>query len=162
RCDVQQTVQAPGALNNTRETQILMPADGRLSGISVQPGDAVAAGQLLASLDDHAKAQARIAWNQAAEDFVRAGNRLRYLQNSTDPVPADRILDAENDLALKQAEYDEAQATLDQMDLSAPFSGVVTEVSAANDHVFHPGDVLFKIIDPNALDLRANVTQEDY
>src|SRR6266508_2712056 len=118
-CDVQQTVEAPGKLRNTSETQILMPVDGNVSQVLVQAGESVSAGQILARLDDTSKANAQI--------------------------------------ALK-----DAQTTLDQMELKAPFSGIVTEVDAVTDLPKKTGDTLFKIIDPKALEVKANVTQEDY
>lgn len=190
KCDVLQTVDAPGELDNASETQLLMPVDGKLSEVSVQAGDSVSAGQVLARLNDHAKAEAQIALKDAREAYEKAADYLKYLQTSQKipqtetrlflrpirggwryetktktfkgPAPEDWIIEAENDLALKKAEFEEAQTTLDQMELKAPFSGVVTEVNAATDQVFHENDVLFKIIDSKALEVMANVTQEDY
>ena len=189
-CDVQQSVEAPGELDNTSETQLLMPVDGPLAEVLVQAGDHVAAGQVLAQLDDHSQAEARIALKEAREAYEKAANYLKYLQTSQKvpqtetriflqqrrwgweytsktkpfkgPAPEDWIVEAQNDLALKKAEYDDAQSTLDQMELKAPFDGVVIEVHAATDQVFHENDVLFKLIDPKALEVMANVTQEDY
>ena len=48
------------------------------------------------------------------------------------------------------------------MELKAPFSGALIEVDAVEAHPFHKNDVLFGIIDPKALEVKANVTQEDY
>jgi multidrug efflux pump subunit AcrA (membrane-fusion protein) len=189
-CDVQQTVTAPGELHNNSETQLLMPVDGNLSQVLVRAGDSVSAGQVLASMDATARAQAEIDVKAAREAYEKAENYLKYLQTSQKvpqtetrvflqarrwgweyrtktkpfkgPAPEDWITDAENDLALKKAVYENAQATLEQMELKAPFSGVVTEVNASTDQVFQENDVLFKIIDPRALEVMANVTQEDY
>ena len=66
-CDVQQTVEAPGELDNTSETQLLMPVDGPLSEVLVRAGDRVSAGQVLARLDDHSRAEAHIALKEARE-----------------------------------------------------------------------------------------------
>ena len=52
KCDIQQTVEAPGQLNNTSGAQVLMPVTGRLAQVLVRAGDSVAAGQVLAALDD--------------------------------------------------------------------------------------------------------------
>jgi membrane fusion protein, macrolide-specific efflux system len=189
-CDVQQTVDAPGELDNSSETQLLMPVDGKLSEVSVQAGESVSAGQVLARLDDHSKAEAQIALKEAREAYEKAANYLKYLQTSQKvpqtetrlflqqtrdgwryetktkpfkgPAPEDWITEAENDLALKKAEFEDAQAMLEGMELKAPFSGVITEVNASTDQVFQENAVLFKIIDPKALEVMANVTQEDY
>jgi RND family efflux transporter MFP subunit len=69
---------------------------------------------------------------------------------------------ADNNLALKKAELDAAQTTLDNMELKAPFDGVVIEVDAVAHQPLHADNVLFKIIDPKALEIVANVTEEDY
>jgi multidrug efflux pump subunit AcrA (membrane-fusion protein) len=158
--------------------------------VLVQPGDSVSAGQVLARVDDLAKAEAQIALKDAQEAYEKADNYLKYLQTSQKvpqtetrlflqqrrwgweytsrtkpfkgPAPEDWIIDAENDLALKKAQFEDAQVTLEQMEVRAPFSGVITEVNASTDQVFHENDVLFKIIDPMALEVMANVTQEDY
>ncbi|HLO30930.1 MAG TPA: efflux RND transporter periplasmic adaptor subunit [Anaerolineales bacterium] len=190
KCDVQQTVDAPGELDNTSETQLLMPVDATLSQVSVKAGEHVSAGQVLARVDDRSKAEAQIALKDAREAYDKAANYLKYLQTSQKvpltqtrffleqtrdgwrydrktksfkgPAPEDWIIDAENDLALKKAEFEDAQTTLNQMELKAPFSGVMTEVNATTDQMFHENDVLFKIIASKALEVVGNVTQEDY
>jgi RND family efflux transporter MFP subunit len=184
KCDVQQTVEAPGDLDNTSETQILMPVDGRLLQVAVQAGDSVSADQVLASLDDHSRAQAQIDLKNAQDAYEKAYNyrlslngktwltRIVYRVVGGRTIPevkyyrgyADKetIKKADDDLALKKAQLDDAQATLDQMELKAPFSGVVIEASAVVGQPFHANDLLFKIIDPKALEVKANVTQEDY
>ncbi|MBI5564474.1 MAG: efflux RND transporter periplasmic adaptor subunit [Chloroflexi bacterium] len=51
RGDVEKSVTAPGKLIGTREVTLDMGVSGRLSQLSVRPGDAVKAGQVLAALD---------------------------------------------------------------------------------------------------------------
>jgi HlyD family secretion protein len=51
RGDVEKSVTAPGKLIGTREVTLDMGVSGRLSQLSVRPGDAVQAGQVLAALD---------------------------------------------------------------------------------------------------------------
>ena len=184
KCDVQQTVEAPGTLSNTSETQILMPMDGTLSEVLVKAGDIVSAGQVLARLDDQSKAEAQIALKDAQDAYQKAYNYrvslngLRWYENviihyvNGNQVPvikwqkgyadAQTIQNADNDLALKKAQLEEAQQTLDDIELKAPFNGVVTEVDAVENQSFHANDLLFKVIDPKALEVIANVTQDDY
>lgn len=184
KCDVKQTVEAPGTLNNTSDTQILMPVDGTISQLFVLAGDSVSAGQVLARLDDHSRAQAQIDLKSAqdvykkAYDYRQSLNGKIWLERITfktigahsipvvhwyrDYASPDTIKKADNDLALKKAQLDDAQTVLDNMDLKAPFDGVVIEVDAVAGQPFQTNDVLFKVIDPKALEARANVTQEDY
>jgi HlyD family secretion protein len=107
---------------------------------------------------DTARAEAVIALRDAEEAFVKADNYLHYLQNSRripqtsvrtflirtrrgfeyrtvtktfkGPAPEDWIIEAENDLALKKAELDEAQRTYDRLT-----SGNTTEIEAAQARV---------------------------
>ncbi|HVN16896.1 MAG TPA: efflux RND transporter periplasmic adaptor subunit [Anaerolineales bacterium] len=184
KCDVSQTVEAPGTLSNTSETQVLMPTDGDISQVFVRAGDSVSAGQMLATLDDHSKAEAQIALKDAQDAYQKAYdyrlslNQMTWLERITFktvrgrqiPIPhwyrgyadVDTIANADNDLALKKAQLDDAQTTLDRMELKAPFNGIVIEVDAIANQPFHENDILFKIIDPKALEAMVNVTQEDY
>jgi RND family efflux transporter MFP subunit len=173
RCDVEQSVAAPGALNNTSETQVLMPVDGNLSEVLVREGDSISAGQVLARLEATLKAEAQIALKDAREAYENAYNYRKSLngkiwiqKKNGDWVKGyatpENIEDADNNLALKKAELDAAETTLDKMELKAPFSGLLIEMDALTNLPFHANDILFKIIDPNALEIVANVTEEDF
>jgi RND family efflux transporter MFP subunit len=69
---------------------------------------------------------------------------------------------ADTKLALAQAQYDAAQAVLDSLEITAPFDGVVLEVNAAIGQTFNADADLFKLTNPKALEVEANVTEEDY
>ncbi|MEW6400848.1 MAG: efflux RND transporter periplasmic adaptor subunit [Chloroflexota bacterium] len=185
RCDVEQTVTAPGALQNISERQLLMPVDGSLADVLVRAGDSVTAGQVLARVNDGARVEAQIALKDAQAAYQTAFNYRKSLEGK---IWLDRITyragdrgqqipihhwyrgyadpstieDADHNLALKKAELDEAQATLDQMELKAPFDGILIEVDAAVGQVYHESDALFKMIDPKALEVKANITEEDF
>jgi HlyD family secretion protein len=73
RCDVEQTVTAPGNLVNVNEAEVNMPVTGRLSAVTVRVGDKVKAGQFLADLDPVAKTQAQL-------DLLEAEEELETLQ----------------------------------------------------------------------------------
>ena len=79
KCDVNQTVEAPATLNNTSETQILMPVDGAMSdSVLAQAGDRVSAGQVLAQLDDKSKGK-RIDRLERCADRLSEGLRLSQI-----------------------------------------------------------------------------------
>ena len=73
-CDVEQSVTAPGKLINTNETTLEMPANGKLSKITVRAGDAVKAGQVLAELDAVARTEAQLKLLEARKAVEVAGN----------------------------------------------------------------------------------------
>jgi len=146
-------------------------------------------------------AQAVIDLKQAKEDFDKADDYLHYLENSKKvprtevrsylvqtwkgyeyrtrtkfykgPAPEDWIIEAQNDLALKKAELDEAQKTYDRMkggtdedqlkvlqarldaakagvaafEVIAPFDGVVAQMNAKQGGSINAGESAVTIAD---------------
>jgi multidrug resistance efflux pump len=165
------TIIAEGRLEPMRDAEIAFNASGVVSDVLVQEGETVKKGQPLIRLGDQLDtqyaaaqlelvsaqkalndllnnsgedlAQAVIDLKDAKEDFDKADDYLRYLENSKKvpqsqtklfletkrnswmyvyktktfkgPAPEDWIIEAENDLALKKAKLDEAQKTYDRM-----------------------------------------------
>ncbi len=69
RCDVDQSVTAPGNLVNVGLKNINMPATGMLDEIYVRVGDVVREGQTLADLDAVAKSEAQLRAIEAQEEL---------------------------------------------------------------------------------------------
>jgi RND family efflux transporter MFP subunit len=222
-CDVEQTVTAPGKVVNASESYVKMPVNGKLSQISVKPGDHVTAGQTLAELDAVAKNEAQVKLLEAKDaletaqktrtsmDYPRATadylkkldkeikvakesvalmdeayrnaetaeiraqalNALIAAQDKRDELIAkynwytgkasqsDKD-NASSQLDLAQAKFDAAKAVLASLEIKAPIDGVVLEVTADAGQNITADTNLFKIIDPKALEVEANVTEEDY
>ena len=68
RGNVEKTVTAPGKLVGTNEITLTMDVNGRLSQLNVRPGDAVKAGQVLATLDT---ADLELQAAQARQTYVK-------------------------------------------------------------------------------------------
>src|SRR6266508_6010030 len=165
------TIIAEGRLEPARDAEIAFTASGVVSEVFVGEGEAVKKGQPLIRLGDASDtnyaaaqlelvsaqkalndllntsgaelAQAVIDLKQAKEDFDKADDYLRYLQNSKKvprtevrsyliqtwkgyeyrtrtkffkgPAPEDWIIEAQNDLALKQAKLEDLQRSYDRM-----------------------------------------------
>lgn len=77
------------------------------------------------------------------------------------PTEAD-ITNADSELALAQAKFDAAKAVLDSLQITAPLGGVVFAVQAQSGETYQSETSLFTIGDPKALEVIANVTEEDY
>ena len=109
--------------------------------------DAMVKSQLLASL-------------AAAKENLKSleSNLNWYTSNPTDSD----IVAADSELALAQAKYDSAKAVLDSLEIKAPFNGIVFEVSAEAGQTYPAETALFKVGDPKALEVMANITEEDY
>jgi membrane fusion protein (multidrug efflux system) len=223
---------AEGRLEPARDAEIAFNASGVVSEVLVAEGEAVKKGQPLIRLGDASDtqyaaaqlelvsaqkalndllnssgadlAQAVIDLKQAKEDFDKADDYLRYLQNSSKvprtevrsylvqtwkgyeyrtrtkffkgPAPEDWIIEAENDLALKKANLDEAQRTYDHMkggtdedqlavlqarldaakagvaafEVIAPFDGVVADLPAKQGGSINAGESAVTIADFSA------------
>ena len=160
-------------------------------------------------------AQAAIDLKEAREDYDDAVNYLKYLQTDTrvpqtkylaklvkqgngwaydydtetfrGPAPEDWIIEAENDLALKKAKYedaqreydrllagetsqdviaaqakvDAAQATVNTMSIIAPFDGQVLSVDQVNGDVVSSGELSVNIANLENLYVDAQVDESD-
>jgi multidrug efflux pump subunit AcrA (membrane-fusion protein) len=223
RCDVEQTVTAPGNLVNVNQAEVNMPTEGRIASVNVRVGDKVRAGQILAELDPVTTTQAQLDLLEAekeldtlqkrrtALDYPRATNdfikdlrrqikaakqtvselndaakkaedamiksqllaslstvkeNLKSLESKlnwyTSKPTENDVVAADSELALAQAKYDAAKAVLESLEIKAPFAGIVFEVSAEAGQTYHAEATLFTIGDPKALEVIANITEEDY
>jgi len=223
KCDVNQTVTAPGNLVNVNQSNVNMPVEGRISKVSVRVGDKVRAGQTLAELDAVTTSQAQLDlltaqdeleklqrrrtaldYPRATNDFIKdlrkqlkatkqsvsqledaakqaedAALRSQLLANLTTAKENQKSLEsklswytsnptesevvaADSELALAQAKYDAAKAVLESLKIKAPFDGIVFEVSAEAGQSYPAEETLFTIGDPKALEVVANITEEDY
>ncbi len=223
RCDVEQTVAAPGNLENVGLANVNMPTVGRLSQIYVRAGDAVQKGQTLADLDAVAKSEAELKlieaqeelyekqkhrtaldYPRATDEFIKeyrqkiklqkqkvelledvynnaigseakaialnelsnAKKELAEMENNLKwylghPSETDFSL-ADSELALAQAKYEAAKALLESLSITAPFDGVILEVNAETGVTINAETTLFKVGDPKDLEVKANITEEDF
>lgn len=222
-CDVEQTVTAPGNIINVNESNVQMPATGRISAVNVRVGDQVRAGQILAELDPVTTTQAQLNLLEAQEeleklqkrrvalDYPRATNdfikdlrrQVKAAKQSVselndaaksaeDPTLKSQLLAslatakenlknlesklnwytskptesdftaADSELALAQAKYDAAKAVMESLQIKAAIDGIVLEVSVEAGQSYQAETKLFTIGDPQALEVVANVTEEDY
>ena len=104
--------------------------------------------------------------SQLLAALTNAKNELKTLESNLNwyvskPTEND-VVQADSELALAQAKYDVAKAVLESLEIKAPFNGVVFEVSAQAGQTYQAETVLFKIGDPKALEVKANITEEDY
>jgi RND family efflux transporter MFP subunit len=91
RCDVEQTVTAPGKLVSTHQATVQMPANGSLAELLVRPGDSVTAGQVIARLGEKEQFEAAVAAAQL--NLVTAQQELAGLYESAG-LEAARLLKA--------------------------------------------------------------------
>ena len=118
-------------------------------------------------LEDAARsAEDTMVKSQLLASLVSAKESLKSLESNlnwytSNPTDSD-IVAADSELALAQAKYDAAKAMLESLEIEAPFNGIVFEVSAEAGQTYPAETALFKVGDPKALEVVANITEEDY
>ncbi len=103
---------------------------------------------------------------QFFSSLTNAKNDLANLESNlnwyTSKPSENDITNADSELALAQAKYDAAKAVLESLQIEAPFNGVVFAVKVESGQTYQAEATLFTIGDPKALEVLANVTEEDY
>lgn len=116
--------------------------------------------------DNYRNAEDPVLRSQILASLTTAKDNLTNLQSNlnwytSNPTEND-ITNADSELALAQAKYDAAKAVLESLEIKAPFSGVVFAVNAEGGATYQAEAPLFTIGDPKALEVKANITEEDY
>jgi len=126
-----------------------------------------AAKQTVSELNDAVKkAEDPMVKSQLLASLTAAKENLKSLESklswyTSNPTESE-IVDADSELALAQAKYDSAKAVLESLEIKAPFNGIVFAVSADAGQTYQAEANLFTIGDPKALEVIANITEEDY
>jgi HlyD family secretion protein len=130
-----------------RQLKAAKRAVSELTGASRSAEDPMLRSQLLANLAT------------AKENQKSLESKLNWY--TSNPTESD-IIAADSELALAQAKYDAAKAVLDSLQIKSPLTGIVFETAAEAGQTYQAETALFKIGDPKALEVIANVTEEDY
>ncbi|NNB86602.1 efflux RND transporter periplasmic adaptor subunit [Corallococcus exiguus] len=165
-------LKATGSVRSKQSATLSAQASGTLTRVSVDVGDTVKRGQVLAQLDT---SNARIAVNQAraskaAADAALDGatsevERTRVLARSGS-LPRASLDKAEVGFRQAQAQAQQAAAALDSAQesvrdatLTAPFDGVITSKSRNQGDYVSPGTAIFGLVNTQALEVRAPVPE---
>ncbi len=159
-----------GALTAEREATVRAQVAGPILSTHADQGSRVAAGTVLARIDDRTMrdqflgARSGVTTAQTAADIA-----ARELSRNEKLAEAGAIAERELEAARRgnvaaQAQLDDAKARLtlaqkqlDDAQVRAPFSGVVSVRSVSAGDVVQPGGALFTIIDPRSMRLEASV-----
>lgn len=162
----------PGLVSARRQSALGFERGGRIDAISVDVGDRVVAGQVLARLDMRAlDAQIAAADAQTAETAAQTALAVETEDRQGQLLERGHISQQRFDevrtstraaLARQNAAAAQADALRVQRDLSivtAPFDGVVTARHADEGAIAQPGQPLIEIVEANALEIRVGLPQ---
>lgn len=159
-----------GALAAEREATIRAQLSGPVLSTHADQGSRVAAGTLLARIDDRTvrdqflSARSAVTTAQTAADIAtRELSRNEKLAEAG--AIAERDLEAARRANLAaQSQLDDAKARLtlaqkqvDDAQVRAPFAGVVSNRAVSGGDIVQPGNAMFTVIDPTSMRLEANV-----
>jgi RND family efflux transporter MFP subunit len=163
---------ASGAVAAARQTVVASRILARIEDIRVRAGDAVAAGDLLVSLDSRdfetrvAQAREAVQAARARRDFAES-ERLRYEQLVERGVATAQRLDravadyrsAAADLDRLQQSLQEAETALTYTEIRAPEAGLVVDRLAEAGDTVAPGSPVLRIYDPSTLRVEVPVRE---
>ena len=120
------------------------PLLGTVKTVEVEVGDAVTAGQTLATLDTTI-IEARVA--EAEANVATAETQVAYLKRVGVGNAYEQIDAAQADVDRAQAVVDQLKATLAQATLTTPTSGTVVKVDVSPGETANPGQVIIVVAD---------------
>jgi len=156
-----QTLSVTGALRRQREMVLSFRIPGVITGLSVDEGDSVKSGQLLARLDP-AAVEARL--RQTAADLDRARkDEARYVKLADAGIVSRQRAEAQSAAATSaQAAYDAAAFDRRWANLVAPSKGVILTRNAQTGEVVQPGQAVLSLADEaSPLVLRVPLSDRD-
>jgi len=174
--EIARTITATGSLGARRDMPVGVPGQGgQVRRVLVEPGQWVAAGQVLATIDRSVQTQQ--AAQQAASIQVAQAD-LSLAQNELDRAQAlvsrgfisraeiDQKRSARDAAAARvrvaQAELAQTRAQIGQLDVRAPTAGLVLSRNVEAGQVVGPGTgALFRIASQGEMELLAQLSQDD-
>ncbi|MBC8875677.1 MAG: efflux RND transporter periplasmic adaptor subunit [Planctomycetes bacterium] len=167
-----ETISAVGTVRPRRRTEVASQLLATIREITVNPGDAVQAGQLLLTLDDR-EIQAQLREAEAAVSGVRADLAVRerdyarykqmFSENAVTKEDFDRI---EGILQVTKAQLERAQQQVERIQVMVSYTsikaqqaGIVSDRFADPGDLAAPGKPLLAVHDPSELELHADVRE---
>jgi HlyD family secretion protein len=154
-----------GEIGADKSAVLNFPAPGKLNYIGVKEGDEVKKGRILASLDP---GDLQAAWNRAYYQYVAADANAKQVEDQVKGHDSDESFAQKTARVAAQTARDmaydamlTAQRAVQNVKLTAPFTGIVTNVTATavGDTVSITDGVT--VVDPTSLYFSAEVDESD-
>jgi len=155
-----EAVYATGTVEPVRWAAVGPALKARLREVLADDGDRVAAGQVLAHLDDTVAA-VQVAEAEARARFARSeADRVQRLAERANAARSE-VDRAISEAGAMEAVAEAARRRLDDYDLKAPIDGVVLRRDGEPGEMVDTSDTVFWIGDPKPLRITADVDEED-
>ncbi|MBX2835114.1 MAG: efflux RND transporter periplasmic adaptor subunit [Micavibrio sp.] len=154
------TVKVTGRTQANREVVMKAEIAGQISTVLLQEGESVQEGDILAELD--------VRDRQLREDEARQRLEQRRIEYNAAKKLAEKGFSSKVKLAQSTAEYESAKAALKQaaldienMNISAPFDGIVSKQVVESGDYVSVGENLFTIVDLDPIELVGYVSERN-
>ena len=136
--EIDSAVVVRGETEATRSVTLMSEASGRVIAAPVAKGDAVAEGDVLCSLDPGTR---EVALKQAQAQLTEAEQNLNAAEKLSEGgfAAETRVLSARSAFEAAQSGVEQAEAALDDLDIRAPFSGLIEDDPAEIGALLQPG-----------------------
>ncbi len=142
---VTQSVSDPGAIASATSTQVVAEVAGHVTAVDVSIGQIVKAGTVLVELSDDSGLGADVAAAQAA--LVQAQAQLQADVDPSVNVTQAQIQAAQIQVQQAEQTVQQQEAVIAGLTVTAPFSGLITAVSAAQGQSIGEGQGLLTLVD---------------
>ena len=153
------TKTVPGTVRSTLEAEVATRVSGTVVRVEVDVGDRVAAGSVLARLDD-ADVRAQVRKAEAEAERARAYHRRIAALERDGAATAQELDDALANLEAAEAVLEASRGQLDYVRIRAPFAGVVTGRQVDPGDLAVPGMPVLTLVQPGSVEVEADVPSE--
>ncbi|WP_138423029.1 efflux RND transporter periplasmic adaptor subunit [Maritimibacter alexandrii] len=158
--EIDSAVVVRGETEATRSVTLMSEASGRVIAAPVAKGDAVAEGDVLCSLDPGTR---EVALKQAQAQLTEAEQNLNAAEKLSEGgfAAETRVLSARSAFEAAQSGVEQAEAALDDLDIRAPFSGLIEDDPAEIGALLQPGSPCATVVQLDPLKLVGYVAELD-
>jgi RND family efflux transporter MFP subunit len=149
-----------GTLDPFRQNTIGSDAQGKLAKLMVEEGDKVAAGQILAKIDDDLL-QLQLENISLSLESQKNDERRNANLVKENAIPGVQVEKTELGVRSAEIQKKQIQKQLQNTSIKAPFSGIVTKKMVDLGSVIGPGSPLFELTDISKLKLTISVPERD-
>ncbi|MFM8374581.1 MAG: efflux RND transporter periplasmic adaptor subunit [Phenylobacterium sp.] len=160
RGEAVEAVYASGVVEYVRQARLAPVVSAPILRVLAEEGQAVAAGQVLAQLDDGPQMGTTLQLEAQAAQVRATERRVRRLREAGFAAPA-ALEDVVSQLRAAEAAAQSARARQADYRIRAPFAGRVLRREAEPGDLARTGTPLFVIADPSALRITADIDERD-
>ncbi len=139
---------------------VSFPAAGTILKMTVNEGQEVRKGQLLAEIDPSTMRKALKSAEAVLEQARDAYDRMKFLHD-TNSLPEIQWIEAQSNLAQARAAYDIANKNLNDCRLYSPVNGTIGQKMVQAGETVMPGQPIATIVDINTVKVNVSVPEKE-